>query len=190
TGDMAPNPRVLQLCAKAFETGLPLLRVDTDSYVTSARAAAINLEVPSDDLDRIERVMDTVAEHLRLEPLVGRLARVREPRLSPPAFLYRLVERAKVADKRIVLPEGAEPRTVMAAVNCAERGIARCVLIGVEAEIRRVAEAQGAALGKGIEIIEPDDELRERYVDEMVALRSHKGLTTDGARNQLRDDIV
>ena len=190
TGDLEPNQQVLQLCAKAFETGLPLLRVDTDSYVTSARAAAINLEVPSDDLDRMERVMDTVAENLRLEPLMGRLALGREPRLSPPAFLYRLVERAKVADKRIVLPEGAEPRTVMAAAHCAERGIARCVLLGAEAEIRRVAEAQGAKLGDGIEIIEGVDDLRERYVPAMVALRSHKGLTADGARNQLLDDTV
>lgn len=190
TGDLEPNPRVLKLCAKAFETGLPLLSVPTDSYVTSARAAAMNLEVPSDDLGRIERVMDTVAENLRLEPLLARLALEREPRLSPPAFFYRLVERAKEANRRIVLPEGAEPRTVLAAANCAARGIARCVLLGVESEIRRVAEAQGAQLTSGIEIVEPSDELREHYVADMVKLRSHKGLTADGARNQLRDDVV
>src|SRR5699024_5380341 len=87
TGDLVPNPRVLQLCAKAFETGLPLLSVPTDSYVTAARAAAMNLEVPVDDTERIERVMETVAEHLSLDGLVERIAAVREPRLSPPAFL-------------------------------------------------------------------------------------------------------
>lgn len=190
TGDLEPNEQVMNLCAKAFETGLPLLSVATDSYVTSALAAAINLEVPVDDIDRIERVMETVAEHLRLEPLTARLSVAREPRLSPPAFLYRLVERAKLADRCIVLPEGAEPRTVVAAAHCAERGIARCLLLGVEGEVRRVAEAQGVRLGAGVEILEPGDELRERYVADMVALRSHKGLTADGARNQLRDDIV
>ncbi len=193
TGDLVPNPRVLQLCAKAFETGLPLLSVPTDSYVTAARAAAMNLEVPVDDTERIERVMETVAEHLSLDGLVERIAAVREPRLSPPAFLYRLVERARAADRRIVLPEGAEPRTVLAAAACAERGIARCVLLGNETEVRRVAQAQGIELGERrerIEVIEPSEELRERYVEEMVALRSHKGLTPDGARNQLRDDVV
>ena len=175
TGDLTPNPRVLKLCAKALDTGLPLLSVLTDSYVTSARAAAMNLEVPADDIERIERVMETVAEHLSLEGLVSRIAVEREPRLSPPAFLYRLVERARAADRRIVLPEGAEPRTIRAAANCAERGIARCVLLGAAGEVRRVAEAQGVSLGDGIEIIEPSDARRERYVDAMVALRRHKG---------------
>lgn len=190
TGDLVPNPRVLELCAKAFETGLPLLSVTSDSYVTSARAAAMNLEVPIDDVERIERVMERVAEHLMLDHLVQRIAAEREPRMSPPAFLYRLVERARAADRRIVLPEGTEPRTVLAAAACAERGIARCVLIGNVTEVERVALAQGVELGERLEVIEPSDELRERYVADMVALRSHKGLTPDGARNQLRDDVV
>jgi len=134
--------------------------------------------------------MDSVASYLDIERLKARIASDREPRLSPPAFLYRLVEGARRAGKRVVLPEGEEPRTVRAAAACVERRIARCVLIGEPAEIRRVAEAQGVRLGEGIEMLEPTDELRERYVEGMVALRRHKGLTADGARNQLRDNVV
>lgn len=190
TGDMEPSDEVLKLCAKAFATGLPLLRVTSDSYVTAARAAAMPVDVPVDDVERMERGMEAVAEHLDLAPLLELLGSERELRLSPPAFLYRLVEMARAAGKRIVLPEGEEPRTVQAAAICAERGIATCVLLGDPAEIRRVAEAQGLTLGDGVEIVEPTDELRERYVAPMVELRKHKGLTPDGARNQLRDDIV
>ncbi len=190
TGGIRPNPHILKLCEKAVATGLPLLLVDSDSYVTAARAAAMNLEVPIDDLERIERVMDTVASYLDTQRLRTRIATDREPRLSPPAFLYRLVERARREGKRIVLPEGDEPRTVKAAAACAERHIARCVLIGEPSEVRRVAETQGVRLGDGIEILEPTDELRERYVDGMVELRRHKGLTPDGAREQLRDNVV
>src|SRR5690606_5603641 len=190
TGDMEPSDEVLKLCAKAFATGLPLLRVTSDSYVTAARAAAMPVDVPVDDVERMERGMEAVAETLDLAPLLELLGSERELRLSPPAFLYRLVEMARAAGKRIVLPEGEEPRTVQAAAICAERGIATCVLLGDPAEIRRVAEAQGLTLGDGVEIVEPTDELRERYVAPMVELRKHKGLTPDGARNQLRDDIV
>ncbi|MGV8429111.1 phosphate acyltransferase, partial [Pseudomonas aeruginosa] len=53
----------------------------------------------------------------------------RLPRLSPPAFRFQLTELARAAKKRIVLPEGDEPRTIKAAVLCAERGIAECVLL-------------------------------------------------------------
>src|SRR5690606_3628854 len=94
------------------------------------------------------------------------------------------------ARKRIVLPEGTEPRTLEAAAICAARGIATCVLIGDEAAVSAAAEAQGVTLGVDVEVIEPTDERRERYVPAMVELRSHKGLTADGARNQLRDDVV
>ncbi len=190
TGDTEPHANVMKLCEKALGTGLPVLRVTSDSYVTAARAAAMNLEVPVDDVERMERVMSSVAEHLTLGPVLDRLAIEREPRLSPPAFLYRVVERARAARKRIVLPEGDEPRTVRAASICAERGIASCVLLGDPAEIRRVAEAQGVELGSGVEIVEPTDAVRERYVSGMVELRKHKGLTADGARNQLRDNVV
>lgn len=190
TGDMEPDPNVLKLCAKALATGLPVLRVDSDSYVTAARAAAMNLEVPIDDVERMEKVMSAVAEHLDLAPVLERIASEREPRLSPPAFLYRVVERARAARKRIVLPEGDEPRTVRAAATCAQRGIATCVLLGDPAEIRRVAEAQGVELGQGVVVVEPTEAVRERYVDPMVELRKHKGLTADGARNQLRDNVV
>ena len=190
TGGIAPNVNVMRLCQKAVATGLPVMIVDSDSYVTAARAAAMNLEVPIDDVDRIERVMDTVASYIDAAMLRSRIATDREPRLSPPAFLYRLVERARVARKRIVLPEGDEPRTVRAAAACAERGIARCVLLGEPAEVRRVAEAQGVSLGADVEIVAPGEPLRERYVGDMVALRRHKGLTPDGAREQLRDNVV
>jgi len=190
TGGIRPNQHVMKLCEKALATGLPLLLVETDSYVTAAHAAAMNLEVPGDDLERIERVMDTVASFLDVERLKNRIATDREPRLSPPAFLYRLVEGARRARKRIVLPEGEEPRTVRAAAACAERGIARCVLIGDPGEVRRVAEAQGVLLGDDIEILQPTDAVRERYVDDMLTRRRHKGLTADGAREQLRDNVV
>lgn len=190
TGDLEPSPQVMRLCAKAFATGLPLLSVASDSYVTAARVAAMNLEVPVDDGARIEKVMQVVAEHLEIDSLVERVSAEREPRLSPPAFLHRLVEGARAARKRIVLPEGTEPRTLEAAAICAQRGIATCVLIGDPTAVRVAAEAQGVVLDAAVEVVAASDELRERYVPAMVELRKHKGLTPDGARNQLRDDVV
>ena len=50
--------------------------------------------------------------------------------MPPPVFRHRPVEAARAASRRIVLPEGDEPRTLRAAAICAERGVARCVLLG------------------------------------------------------------
>ena len=49
-------------------------------------------------------------------------------RMSPAQFRVNMMESARKANKRIVLPEGAEPRTVQAAAICHEKGIARFVL--------------------------------------------------------------
>ncbi|MBN0077726.1 phosphate acetyltransferase, partial [Pseudomonas aeruginosa] len=91
----------------------------------------------------------------------------RELRLSPPAFRYQVVQRAQKAGKRIVLPEGSEPRTVQAAAICQARGIARCVLLAKPDEVQAVAQAQGIVLPEGLEIIDPDL-VRQRYVEPMV----------------------
>ncbi len=190
TGGIEPDPSVLELCRRALDTGLPVLAVDSDTYVTSARAAAINLEVAVDDVERMERVMDAVAGELDTAYLRQRVATDREPRMSPAAFMHQLVVRARQADKRIVLPEGEEPRTIRAAAVCQSRGIARCVLLGRPDEVRRVALTQGVELPEGLEVLEPTKHRRERYVKPMVALRQHKGLDPTLAREQLRDTVV
>ncbi|CSC80177.1 phosphate acetyltransferase [Vibrio cholerae] len=109
--------------------------------------------------------------------------------MSPPAFRYQLTELARSANKRIVLPEGDEPRTVKAAAICAERGIAQCVLLGNPEEIKRVAAQQGVELGSGIEIIDPKV-AQEKYVARLVELRKSKGMTEVVAREQLEDTVV
>lgn len=189
TSGIAPAPNIVDLCERAYQAGLPVLLVDTDSYMTAADCASMDTGVPIDDLERIERVMDEVATHLDIDWLLDRLDTDLEPRLSPPAFRYMLVNRAQEANQRIVLPEGDEPRTIEAAAQCQSRGIARCVLLGKRDEVERVAAAQGTELPDGIEIVDPD-EVRDAYVAPMVALRKHKGLTEVMARQQLEDNVV
>jgi len=100
-----------------------------------------------------------------------------------------LIQKARAANKRIVLPEGEEPRTIRAAVICTEKGIARCVLLGQRKVIESVADAMGVELPVGLEIVEPL-EIAERYVEPMVALRKNKGLNASQAWHALEDRVV
>lgn len=190
TGGYAIDAPIQKLCERAFQTGLPVFMVNTNTWQTSLSLQSFNLEVPSDDTQRIERVQEYVASHIDanwIESLTA--ASERSRRLSPPAFRYQLTELARKAGKRIVLPEGDEPRTVKAAVICAERGIATCVLLGNPEEIQRVAAAQGVKLGKGIEIVDPEA-ARENYVVRLVELRKSKGMTEVVAQEQLEDNVM
>ncbi|MDP3367582.1 MAG: AAA family ATPase, partial [Pseudomonas sp.] len=107
--DFAPDPRIMELCQGALASGLPVMTVSTGSYDTATNLNRLNKEIPLDDRERAEKVSDFVAGHIDHDWLSARCGTPRELRLSPPAFRYQLVQRAKAAAKRIVLPEGSEP---------------------------------------------------------------------------------
>ncbi|KQH85893.1 phosphate acetyltransferase [Vibrio furnissii] len=189
TGGYDIPEEIVSLCKPAFETGLPIFKAQGNTWQTSLNLQSFSLEVPADDKERIEFVCDHVASHIEgawIETLTEGTQGTR--RLSPPAFRYQLTEFARRANKRIVLPEGDEPRTVKAAAICAERGIATCVLLGNPDEIRRVAAQQGVELGAGVEIIDADS-VRENYVARLVELRGAKGMTEVVAREKLEDSV-
>lgn len=184
-----PDPRILALCRNAIESGLPVMLVDTSSYDTATNIHHMNPEIAVDDLDRAEQVTDFVAANVESEWLLARCGTPRELRLSPSAFRYYMVQRAREANKRIVLPEGNEPRTVEAAVECHLKGIARCVLLAKPEEVQAVAEAKGFELPEGLEVIDPDT-IRAKYVAPMVELRKNRGLNEPMALAQLEDNVV
>ncbi|GAD80338.1 phosphate acetyltransferase [Vibrio ezurae] len=189
TGGYDIPEEIRGLCQPALDSGLPIFKAQGNTWQTSLNLQSFSVEVPADDKERIEFVNEHVASHID-GPWIDTLTEgvVASRRLSPPAFRYQLTEFARRANKRIVLPEGDEPRTVKAAAICAERGIANCVLLGNPEEIRRVAAQQGVELGAGVEIID-SDAVRENYVARLVELRSKKGMTEVVAREKLQDSV-
>ena len=88
-----------------------------------------------------------------------------------------------------MLPEGNDPRTVIAAAECANQRIAQITLLGDEAVIRETASANNLNLG-GVTII---DHRRAPDFEKMVALfhefRRAKGLLADEARTLVSDPL-
>ncbi|MDX6214361.1 MAG: phosphate acetyltransferase [Frankiales bacterium] len=189
TAGIRPDPALWELTAAARATGLPILLVDEPTYETANAVHALSTEVAADDAERAETVMRTVADHLDETWLRGLVADAHEHRLSPAAFRHRITTAARVAHKRIVLPEGAEPRTLQAAVICADRGLAQCILLATEDEIAAQTRLLGLTLPDGVTMIDPTSVV-ERYVEPYVELRKHKGATADIAREQLSDTVV
>ncbi|MFD2609453.1 phosphate acetyltransferase [Deinococcus taklimakanensis] len=192
TSGSAPEESIEALCRAALTSSLPVLRVQTSSYLTATHLSQMTTRVPHDDPERMERMLDFIADRLDTVPLGARLHAPDaggERRLPPSAFRYELIQKARAAGKRIVLPEGDEPRTVKAAIRCVEKGIARPVLLAHPDRVRQVAAAQNLELPDGLEILDPET-LRARYVAPMVELRKGKGLTAPQAEAQLEDTVV
>lgn len=190
TGSFAPNAEVMKLCQQALETGLPALKVNLNTLETAIKLQYFNQEVPTDDKERISWVMDHVASCIEEPWLKSLTTRSNKTlRLSPPAFRYQLSKLSRKANKTIVLPEGEEPRTISAASICAARELATCVLLGDEQKIRHIADQQGVELSEKVRIVNPAD-IQQQYIEPMVKLREHKGMTDMIAAEQLQDNIV
>ncbi len=104
-------------------------------------------------------------------------------------ILKKLRTRAAASPQHIVLPEGEDERTIIAAARVVEERIARVTLIGDEDRIRNSASALGISL-TNITIIDhrrsPD---LDRYTKELHELRRSKGMTLDEARKQILDPL-
>ncbi len=188
SGDLPADPDVLALCERAVDNGMSIIAHPKNTLQVALAVMGLDREVPIDDRERAELVMNVVASHLE-GSWIRRAESDRPRRLSPPAFRHRLIERARSGTQRIVLPEGEEPRTVAAAITCQARGIAECVLIGDRLRIAHVAADQGLQLPDQLVVIPPGS-ASARYVDRLHELRRHKGLSHDEARAALEDPIV
>jgi phosphate acetyltransferase len=104
-------------------------------------------------------------------------------------ILERIRQRAAADPQRVVLPEGEDPRTVVAAATCAREKLARVTLLGSEEKIRAAARDANVDLG-GVEII---DHRRAPDFDKVAALyhelRRAKGMMPDEARSVVRDPL-
>lgn len=190
TEGRTPSPAIMNLCRPALAKGLPVLSVPSDTYETALQLApALNNPLPVDDIIRAQHTMDFVAMHIDALALRDRLQIPHEPRLSPAAFRYQLTQRARQANKRIVLPEGDEPRTLRAAVICSERKIAHCVLLGKPEHIRQVAAAHGIQIPPDVELLDPTP-YRTKYLNPLLQMRRHKGLSEERAHQELEDNVV
>ena len=148
--------------------------VAADFASEKARVAFVLADGDTANEDAVKKILTAECEH----------------RISQAEFRRNLIKLASRSLKRIVLPEGSEPRTVQAACLAVERNIAVPVLIGKKADIEATAKSVGVKLPANIEIIEPSAELAEKYVPTLVELRKSKGMTEDQARAALADNVM
>ncbi len=188
----AKDPKAVEFCDCVKENGLPVFATSLPLFAAAGKMSSFKAPIAADDKEKAELAAAKIAAALDAD-WVASLTKddpnhVR--RMSPAAFRYMLTQKAKAANKRIVLPEGTEPRTIRAAAICAQRGIAKPVLLGNVEEIKKVAAEQGVSFdGLSIELVDPENS-RENYVERLVELRKKKGLTPEQAREQLKDNVM
>ena len=106
------------------------------------------------------------------------------------AFTEGVARRAAQARRRIVLPEGHDPRTLAAAIRLRKEGLAEPVILGPRDEVRRGLEAAGDD-ASAYEVLDPaSDPRHEAFVATLLELRRERGLTEADARAWARDPLI
>jgi phosphate acetyltransferase len=97
---------------------------------------------------------------------------------------------ARKHNKRIVLPEGYEERTIKAADIAIAEGLAQIILIGDPAEMISHAEKLGLKNLSKATMIDPRSHAKkETYINLMVELRKSKGMTKEEASKLIEDPL-
>jgi len=105
------------------------------------------------------------------------------------SFVEQLLEQARKLNKKVVLPETEDARTLQAAATLVKEKICRVVLVGEPDQVRADARKCGADIS-GCEILSPRDEtLAGPLAEKLYQYRKQKGLTLDQARELIKNPL-
>ncbi|HOC31859.1 MAG TPA: phosphate acetyltransferase [Armatimonadota bacterium] len=103
--------------------------------------------------------------------------------------LESIIATAQAAKKRIVFPEGDEPRTLKAARELVDRGIVQPILLGSETAVKAAASAAQVNL-EGVTVVDPATQpRRQEYADILFEKRQKKGMTAEQAYDLSADPM-
>ncbi len=98
-------------------------------------------------------------------------------------------DKARAKKRRVVLPEGTDPRTIQAAKKLISESIASVTILGDQNHITALAKEHGLNLAK-IEVIEPSKAANyAAFVDDFMALRKQKGITEQQAHTAMSNPL-
>ena len=186
TGGLEPPEPVARLL-RGFDSGLPILLTGRDTFDTAATLANVDGRITAESDSKIATALGLFADNVDTDALVDRMRLARSQAVTPLMFEHELTERARADRRRIVLPEGLEPRILRAAEIISKRGVADVVLLGEPAELTDVAGRLGVDVS-GVEIVSPrQPDLCERFAAEYARIRAHRGVTVEQAMDVVSD---
>ncbi|MDR0536541.1 MAG: phosphate acetyltransferase [Tannerellaceae bacterium] len=105
-------------------------------------------------------------------------------------LMQSIIVRAKANKQRIVLPEGVEERTLLAADWLLAEEIADLILIGKPEVVHELAASKGLTNIEKATIVDPENHLKiEAYTDLLYELRRSKGMTREKASELAKNPL-
>ncbi|PPI53144.1 phosphate acetyltransferase [Rathayibacter toxicus] len=180
-----PEPIVRLI--EGIDSRLPIVMTELGTYDVAVRITATRGRLAADSPRKRDTSLALFYEAVDAVELLTLLDVGRSEVVTPLMFEYGLIERSRIADRHIVLPEGDDDRVLRAAATVLKRGIARLTILGEEGEVYGRAASLGLDL-VGAQVLSPrDPEHRDRFAEEYARIRAHKGITYEHAYDTVTD---
>ncbi|MCZ9346297.1 phosphate acyltransferase, partial [Streptomyces sp. TRM76130] len=161
TLDEVPGDDVLTLAAR-LAPGTPVLSVPGNSFPTAERLFSLEGKLNAATPRKAETALGLFERYVDTAALDKRISAPSSDRVTPMMFEHKLLEQARSDLRRVVLPEGTEPRVLHAAEVLLRRGVCELTLLGPVEQIRKKAADLGIDLGDS-QLIDPaTSDLRDR----------------------------
>ena len=172
---------------RAAGVDVPLIAIPDSTTTAARRLLGFGSGTTGFSASKLDTALAHFNKHVDTAELIRGSAAAVPGTTTPLMFEHMLAERARAADRHIVLPEGAEPRILKAAAHVLRRGMCRITLLGDPREIADKAAELGVDVS-GAAVIDPaSSELLPRFASEYVELRKHKLVPYDQALDHCTD---
>jgi len=177
---------VLKLIA-GLDPSIPIVTTPLGTYETAVRITSTRGRLAADSTVKYDSALSLFEQYIDGTQLLKLLDVSKADVVTPLMFEYGLLDRARSAQRHIVLPEGGDDRILRAAATVLKRQVARLTILGEDDEVRSRARELGLDI-EGAAVVSPfDPELRQRFAEEYQKLRSHKGISFDLAFDTVSD---
>ncbi|MGW1215604.1 phosphate acetyltransferase [Streptomyces sp. NPDC002499] len=186
TLDEVPTDEVLTLAAR-LAPGTPVLSVAGNSFTTATELFSLEGKLNAATPRKAETALGLFERYVDNTDLTRRVSAPSSDRVTPMMFEHKLLDQARSDLRRVVLPEGTEPRVLHAAEVLLRRGVCDLTLLGPLDQIRKRAADLGIDLGD-TQLIDPaTSELRDSFAEKYARFRAHRGVTVELAYDVVSD---
>ncbi len=182
TGYLEPD-EILGNLLQGMEDLVPIVKVKADTFTTAMKIKAMHNSITPDSVLKIASGLGLFESHVDTSALRRKIVGYSMLFMTPKMFEFGLVKRAREHKQTIVLPEGDDERILRAAEILIHREVVDVVLLGKVQAIQSKILTLGLSLPR-VKIIDPvKSERLDDYAATYFALRKHKGITPDNARD-------
>ncbi len=185
-GGLALHPSIAAL-VNGLGLRLPMIATELDSFQAASAIATTRGRMTATSQRKIDIALSLMDSCVDMSELLAQLAVPIPTVTTPQMFTYQLTEWARADRKHIVLPEGEDDRILQAAGRLLQRGVSDLTILGTEAHIRSRAAELNVDLSSATLLDPLTSELSEKFVEQYIELRRHKGATIEKARETVID---